>query len=381
MSVAKIPTPVGVFPNPAHPELLATPVARAAYSNRTAWVMANMARMAYYKFEGHPDLITVCAAEIANLKKLDAKDIEKKLGTFLDQYTQTQPPGLAQLENELKAAGYTLKQTFNRGGTQAFLAVRETDKTAVIAFRGTEKSIADIKTDLEAGFFKTDNGTMVHEGFRKAYAQVAVDIQQAYAGLSDYKVYITGHSLGGALATLATYALDADTSINTDNLAACYTYGCPRVGTGDLAEGLRTPVYRVVNDVDVVPRLPPSYVLDFILWILKFFRIPYLTAFLEKFQGYRHVGDMRYLSATTCGDYSDVEVFPNPDVTDRIAWAIKSLLKDSKAGVKRHSSQEYCDKLEAYVLKQPLNYQPPPPPPPAASSIPQPPTTEAQEAA
>ena len=34
-------------------ELLKPPVGRAAYSDRIAWLMAEMSRLAYLKFEGH----------------------------------------------------------------------------------------------------------------------------------------------------------------------------------------------------------------------------------------------------------------------------------------------------------------------------------------
>ncbi len=37
-------------------ELLEPPVKRAAYSDRTAWLMAEMSRLAYMKFEENPDL-------------------------------------------------------------------------------------------------------------------------------------------------------------------------------------------------------------------------------------------------------------------------------------------------------------------------------------
>ena len=76
--------------------------------------------------------------------------------------------------------------------------------------------------------------------------------------------YITGHSLGGALAQIAAAALDRD------NLAACYTFGSPRVGTAGFDEQVKCPHYRVINNWDLIPGLP-----------LAFFR------------GYRHNGESR----------------------------------------------------------------------------------------
>ena len=65
--------------------------------------------------------------------------------------------------------------------------------------------------------------------------------------------YITGHSLGGALAQIASAAL------NRDNLAACYTFGSPPVGTAGLDEQVKCPHYRVINNWDLVPGLPLGF--------------------------------------------------------------------------------------------------------------------------
>ena len=70
--------------------------------------------------------------------------------------------------------------------------------------------------------------------------------------------YITGHSLGGALAQIASAAL------SRDNLAACYTFGSPRVGTAGFDEQVKCPHYRVINNcpgssTNVLPRLSPQW--------------------------------------------------------------------------------------------------------------------------
>ena len=65
--------------------------------------------------------------------------------------------------------------------------------------------------------------------------------------------YITGHSLGGALAQIASAALIRD------NLATCYTFGSPRVGTAGFDEQVKCPHYRVINNWDLVPGLPLTF--------------------------------------------------------------------------------------------------------------------------
>ena len=69
-------------------------------------------------------------------------------------------------------------------------------------------------------------------------------------------VWVTGHSLGAALATLATIRLTND-GIPVNGL---YTYGCPRVGEVKFRslfeENVTARAYRLVNNNDIVARIP-----------------------------------------------------------------------------------------------------------------------------
>ena len=62
------------------PNLLGTPVMRAAYSDRTSWLMSAMSELAYYPFEDG-DVVSKLAAELAEMSAADA--IEKKLKKVL----------------------------------------------------------------------------------------------------------------------------------------------------------------------------------------------------------------------------------------------------------------------------------------------------------
>jgi triacylglycerol lipase len=72
--------------------------------------------------------------------------------------------------------------------------------------------------------------------------------------------YITGHSLGAALATLV--ALDVAARLDPpENWLRLYTYAGPRVGDSRFVESFRRLVpnaYRVANLADTVPLLPSS---------------------------------------------------------------------------------------------------------------------------
>jgi len=128
--------------------------------------------------------------------------------------------------------------------TEAFLVRNE--KFAVLAFRGTEPDgPKDIITDI---LFKTGDDD-VHEGFDKAFKSVWPAIEPALNAL-DCPFYYTGHSLGAALATIAT---------SKKRPTATYTFGSPRVGKKKFVDSLQgADIYRVVDDLDEVTALPPQ---------------------------------------------------------------------------------------------------------------------------
>ena len=87
-------------------------------------------------------------------------------------------------------------------------------------------------------------------------------------------------------------------------MAACYTFGAPRVGDNQLQGRFKTPIYRIVNAADPVPFLPPSgaflnvfkAVVRFLGTFLNVFgAADRFLGFLIKQQNFRHYGDMKYL--------------------------------------------------------------------------------------
>ncbi len=294
--------------------LKSIPVLRPAYNVTMAWLMAEISRLAYVKFEGkEKEVVDQAVKELTSLQKSDqVKDaLERVLKSYFDR-----SKGLGELKASLNKMDLELVTTFDNGGTQAFLARRkssQSDKVAVLAFRGTEKDLKDIRTDLNARFYKKD-GARVHDGFRQAFALVRDDIAKELTSLDDqYDLYLTGHSLGGALAIVAAQELE------TESVAACYTFGSPRIGDYEFGAEIRIPVYRVVNAADIVPRLPPTWLFEVLNWLLKLVPIRLIrdagTNILERFRGYRHYGDMRYL--TTVEDGSELRVISNPNMIDR----------------------------------------------------------------
>jgi len=122
----------------------------------------------------------------------------------------------------------------------------------VLCFRGTEPSeFSDIKADLNALPDRANNGSgWVHNGFQTEVDKIWNEIVRVLDTAKGKKFYITGHSLGGAMATIATSRL-------ADQVDALYTYGSPRVGTRKFVKSfLHVPHYRHVNNNDIVPKVP-----------------------------------------------------------------------------------------------------------------------------
>ena len=260
------------------------PTKRAAYSDRTALLMAKLSKIAYTEFD-----------------KSDNSNLIYKLGKL-----------------GLELAGGA---PIDRNGTQAFVAIKKENSKvnfAVICFRGTEITklrdlitiftistvpIRDPNSNIDPKNAAKIIGHM-HKGFHEAYqpeegaikGSVADDIKNRLEKYKneDFPIYITGHSMGGALAVVATWYQ------SKHKLAACYTFGAPRVGSSSLLGWYKTPIYRVVNKLDIIPFLPP--IGDFIrlvaillrpLLYFKFIRTR--VKWLINYPEFKHYGDIRYI--------------------------------------------------------------------------------------
>ena len=138
--------------------------------------------------------------------------------------------------------------------TQCFVA--SSAGAVVVAFRGTE-STGDWLANLNVLGTSQPYG-IVHRGFHTGFTVVKSRIEQELRRLPDRKVVLTGHSLGGALATIAAAEWQGVFPID-----AIYTYGQPAVGRGNFPAFMRKHYgeifYRFVNDDDIVPLVPPGY--------------------------------------------------------------------------------------------------------------------------
>lgn len=135
--------------------------------------------------------------------------------------------------------------------TQAMLVRHQASGLRVLVFRGTEQDIRDFITDSDVGGIGLvpagGEAVFVHRGFERALNSVWGAIQNALEA-EHGPVWVTGHSLGAALATLA---------CTRYQFLACYTFGSPRVGNQAFADSLLTQsIFRVVDDEDLVCKVP-----------------------------------------------------------------------------------------------------------------------------
>jgi len=157
-----------------------------------------------------------------------------------------------------------LKHSVEEKCKDQFLIV-STDSFIILSFRGT-KNLKNIASDLDMKLIEFEEGVgLVHRGFYKTIKKLDKKIQKTLESHqrqgADQPLYLTGHSLGGALALL--YPFVHDQQIKFTQIT---TFGQPKVGDQKLisylkkrtqAKGLENDRYfRLVNASDLVASLP-----------------------------------------------------------------------------------------------------------------------------
>ncbi|BCG59751.1 lipase [Paenibacillus sp. URB8-2] len=144
---------------------------------------------------------------------------------------------------------------------ERFGFIIESPQEIIIAFRGTS-STSDWISDIIASqkrfkYIKQD--CLTHRGFTDIYSSARDELFSALTGLSPAKtLYITGHSLGAALATLCAIDIAANTAHHSPIL---FTFGSPRVGDPAFSKAFTEYVknsWRTANLYDVVTYTPPT---------------------------------------------------------------------------------------------------------------------------
>lgn len=226
--------------------------------------------------------------------------------------------------------------------TSTNLVIFESDNSLIISFRGSEnkggiKNIYRdwIKTDLDATMAAVADWDSVylHQGFVNAYFSIKDTLIQTLDAINQYhkKIYLTGHSLGGALAIVAA------TDFKWNNIAttAVYTYGAPKVGGTafkQFYDSLNIPSFCYINENDMVTKLPPSK---------SFWTKEYCPCYDVSFCGqYQNIG-IKYI----INEYHNI-------INEKQNKLLDGLKKYKAGSVERHSIAEYCSRIFYIYFKQ-----------------------------
>lgn len=153
----------------------------------------------------------------------------------------------------IESSNYSLTLYHTIPGTQIsfLLATNELTRTQIIAVRGTsniENAMVDISLKL---VLDQKTGIRLHDGFSFVAKQVYAELKPLLK--ADYKINVTGHSLGGAVALILAVYLDAD-QFNVEQVT---TFGQPKVTNIAGASKIQhINVIRVVTPLDLVPLVP-----------------------------------------------------------------------------------------------------------------------------
>ncbi|CAJ0596578.1 unnamed protein product [Cylicocyclus nassatus] len=154
----------------------------------------------------------------------------------------------------------------------AYTALLNKEKAIVLSFRGTDSRLQLVKEFFHPLLDKKWFGdSSVNTYFLNAFHSLFTtrtndldrsmfeDVRDLIRTHSGYDIWITGHSLGGALASLvASYLVESGNA--EMSRIKLMTFGQPRTGDQKFAESVNKMNYafRVIHDNDLVPQVPPK---------------------------------------------------------------------------------------------------------------------------
>ncbi|MGD8190760.1 lipase family protein [Brevibacillus ginsengisoli] len=156
--------------------------------------------------------------------------------------------------------GYQIVAGLGKSEDPRLGIIAQSDTQIVVCFRGTGNWF-DIYKDLTLNqipypFVKQAGKT--HQGFTEMYeGTIRSQLFNILSGLSHKKqLILCGHSMGGAIATLAALDLACNSKFKHPHV---YTFGSPRVGNSAFVHLFNKTIpfsYRIANRYDVVPHFP-----------------------------------------------------------------------------------------------------------------------------
>jgi triacylglycerol lipase len=152
---------------------------------------------------------------------------------------------------------FKIERTFDEKRMYGFAATKA--DTIVFAFRGTDQGTDWlVNVDMEHKPVASIPGR-VHDGFWKdGLGPLLAGLTETLQAGKYPRIWITGHSLGGAIAVLFQASLVFQQGRMVTGI---YTFGQPRVGDGTFRDQLDDhstgQYHRYINHNDLVPLVPP----------------------------------------------------------------------------------------------------------------------------
>jgi len=155
-----------------------------------------------------------------------------------------------------------------------YIAHDPSTQSVVVAHQGTEaENILSIANDVEIGltdfnstlFPNAPSGIKVHDGFQQTFGRtsdgILSGVRNALSSTGVNKVFVTGHSLGAAIATMD--ALMLKQNLPSSVQLSTTVFGLPRGGDQAYANFIDSALGNtfsfVTNQNDPVPTVPPRF--------------------------------------------------------------------------------------------------------------------------
>lgn len=215
------------------------------FDGETAMELGELVTRAYEQFEAFEDerpwrlparysLLRELSYDLKSAKGLDGKGGDLGLGKLLN-----------------------IKKKDPQSVPIGFIASR--GRRTFVIFRGT-KTVKEWISNMGIGlkeYPRPDYGS-VHEGFLQLYCSLRPAIIETLSQSGGRgRLYVAGHSLGAALATLALPDIEAGAKVRID---ALYTFGSPRAGDDSFVKAFNRDYgrrsFRVANTSDIVTQVP-----------------------------------------------------------------------------------------------------------------------------
>lgn len=248
------------------------------------------------------------------------------------------------LQEGKEDTGTDLRQNFKylnmlTTDTQAFLF--RDKNNLILVFRGSQQ-LADWKTNfkirLKEFTILADQTVIpphgrVHRGFLEAWQSVEKQVVYYLKKwwTPETNLWITGHSLGGALAAMATISLESQGF----KVSGLYTFGQPRIAGWKMVNYMNRQmgdrIFRYANNNDVVPLIPPQLT----IWVPT--------------RVYGHMGSFRYFDHR--GNLQR-RSFLTQRFTDRLIGFITALSTSGPDAIDDHKMEFYMHNLQKALEKE-----------------------------